>query len=340
MKRNYKMASKRNHNHLVFIMWSLFLLVSALAFYVFIQGNTEQSNTYRFVLILKKVDENNDFWRSLIEGARIGVEELNGQLEVRGPDSEEDIAGQNAIIAQTIAQAPDVILLVPSSVTETTPYIQKAIDAGIVVILVDSVVAEEIGHGLVATDNVQAGISLAEFGMGFMNPDTQIGIVAHVKDTSTTIDRVAGIRYGLQDEAERIVDMVFSDSSPELAYTLTKQMLSRHPEITLLFATNEPSAVGAARALRDLELYGQVSLIGFDNSIEQIQFLEKDIIQGIVIQKPVNMAYLAVKQGYQALQSGNIQVPIDSGSLLIDQSNMYFGANQRLLFPFFEPLPD
>lgn len=50
-------------------------------------------------------------------------------------------------------------------------------------------------------------------------------------------------------------------------------MLLEHPDINVVVGGNEYSAVGAARAVRDLGLGSQIQMIGFDSSIEELQML-------------------------------------------------------------------
>ena len=74
-----------------------------------------------------------------------------------GSDSEDDYEGQNRLIEESIKKNPDAFLIAPCSYTHTTEAVQEAINAGIKVILVDSVIDKEIANGVVATDNFKAG---------------------------------------------------------------------------------------------------------------------------------------------------------------------------------------
>ena len=66
-----------------------------------------------------------------------------------------------------------------------------------------------------------------------------------------------------------------------------------------------------------------MKVIGFDNSLEQIKFLEKGVFQAIVVQKSFNMGYLAVETALKVLKGENVPPVIDSGSELITKENMY-----------------
>ena len=77
-------------------------------------------------------------------------------------------------------------------------------------------------------------------------------------------------------------------------------------------------------------------MIGFDNSIEQVQFLEEGILDGIVVQKSFNMGYLGVQQAAAIVRGEPYQRYIDSGSATITVENMQEPESQKLLFPFIQ----
>ena len=319
--------------------WKICLLISALlavaaAGVFFFHSQSLTSRTLEIVLIQKTVDES-DFWVSVSEGAEMAAKENNVELTIRGPKSEREIEKAHQMILDTIEEKPDAVVLAPISYEETLPYARKIEEAGISLTLMDSSMAEEAGESIVATDNVEGGYKMGEFMRQFVDEDTVIGIVGHVKGSSTAVERERGFRLGLGDAEDRIVDVVFCESSYELAYEVTVDMLERYPEMNMIAGLNEYSAVGAARAVVELGLAEQIHMVGFDSSQEEIQFLEAGVFDAIVIQKPFNMGYLAIETAAKAARGQKVEANVDSGSELITKENMYTEENQKLLFPFF-----
>ncbi|CUX36037.1 substrate-binding domain-containing protein [Clostridium sp. C105KSO13] len=302
-------------------------------FFLWNSQNHEQ-RAYKVILIPKVIDNTNGFWTSLTEGAQLGAAELNIDLEVVGGSSEEDVEGQIQYIKESIQKKPDAIIVAPCSYSETSNALQDVVDNDIRLVLIDSVIDRDIAESTVSTDNYVAGKELGEFTKTLLAKDMQIGIVAHVKGASTAIERENGMRAGLGKYEHQVVDIVFSGSSYDKAYSLTKDMMEKHPKIKVIMGTNEYSAVGAARAIEDLGLTGKVKVVGFDNSIEEIQMLEAGVFQGIIIQKPFNMGYLSIQQAAKILGGQPIEKKLDSGSKMITKKNMYEEENQRLLYPF------
>jgi ribose transport system substrate-binding protein len=307
-----------------------------LAFGIFalIRYGKSGAKEYNLILIPKVIDETNGFWTALIEGAKLGASENSCNITVSAPEKEIEYEKQIQIILDSIEKKPDAIIVAASSFSETTGALQKVLDAGIELILVDSVIDTDLGVPIVATDNIDGGRQLGEYTRQFVKENSRIGMVGHVKDVSTAIEREAGMREGLGEYADRIDTVVFCGSSYDVAYELTCEMVETHPDIDIIMCMNEYSTVGTARAIDDLGLKDKITVTGFDNSIEEVQLIEKGVIKATVIQKPFNMGYLAAEEAIKGLLGGETSMNVDSGCLLITPENMYDEESQRLLFPF------
>jgi DNA-binding LacI/PurR family transcriptional regulator len=77
---------------------------------------------------------------------------------------------------------------------------------------------------------------------------------------------VAG-EIGIEIRPELTIQLARDLTSPELGYPVMQQLLSGGKKFTALVAFNDPSAIGAIRALQDLGLKvpDDVSVIGFDD---------------------------------------------------------------------------
>lgn len=117
--------------------------------------------------------------------------------------------------------------------------------------LIDSELDQNLQSIVVETDNVAAGRKMGEFILTHLPENPVIGVVSHVKSSSTALERYQGLCEGLGDEKEHIVGTVYCDSNYEKAYNRTKTLLEEHPDINILVGLNEYSAIGAGKAIRD-----------------------------------------------------------------------------------------
>lgn len=146
------------------------------------------------VFIPKVYDEDNDFWMDTIHGARSAAKEFQAELTVLAPKEESDYEAQISYIRQAIAQEPDVIAVSPILYADMTDEIEEIIEAGIQLVLIDSKINKDIGACYIGTDNVNAGIALGRKMAQYVEEDTQIAVISHLKGASTAMEREEGMR--------------------------------------------------------------------------------------------------------------------------------------------------
>lgn len=308
-------------------------LLAVLGWQLYSRGKEEAC---RLIYIPKVQDEENGFWTSLIAGARMAAEDQNVELKVKGPKSEDDVQAQIRLIRESMEENPDAILVSPNHLTELNEVLQEVAKRGIKLIFVDSVIELDVADAIVETDNFAAGNLLGKYVKELTTENSQIGVVGHVQGSSTAVEREEGMRAGLGEDAAKIREIQYCDSSFEKAYEIANEMMDAYPELDILIGTNEYASVGAARAVKDRGVKDQVRVVGFDSSLEETQLLEEGIFQAIVIQKPFNMGYLGVEQAVKAVKGEKTDKNLDSGCKLITKANMYQAENQKLLYPFIE----
>ena len=309
----------------------------ALLLVVFVLGISfakDGKEEKEIIFISKTIDESVGFWDSMVNGANMAAKEYGVNLAVMGPEAETEYEEQGKLIREAIALKPDAIVLAPSSYTETVQYAKEIEDANIELVLVDSLMAETMGRCVVATDNVEAGRKMGDYIQENFSENVSIGVVGHVKGSSTAVEREAGLREGLGELEKQIAEVVFCDSDYTKAYQVTKEMLQKNPDINVIAGLNEYSSIGAAQAVVELDLENKIFMVGFDSSLKEVEYLEAEVFDAIVVQKPLNMGYLAVENTVKLLQNKEIPQDIDSGSALITKETMYSPENQKLLFPF------
>ena len=311
-------------------------LAAAAVLGIYFLGHRTAGTQKRIIFIPKIIDEENDFWVQLLEGAGMAAQEYGMEITVAAPEQENDFQRQNELINWAVSERPDAIMIAPSSYTESAAAVNAVRQSGIPLVLVDSDV--EGGEGLVkvATDNVEAGRVQGDFMKGFLYGDVKIALVCHVEGSSTALEREKGVRRGLGEYEDRIVDVVFCDSDYDKAYSLMNEIIDRHPDVTMVAGLNEYSAVGAARAIIDRGLTDQISMVGFDSSLEEIQLLEEGVFEGIVIQNPYKMGYLGAEAAAKMANGEKVNGTIDSGCKLVTKEEVFTEENQKILFMFTE----
>lgn len=313
----------------------LVLICCALELAFTLRRRRSEKEPMDIIYIPKVDDRSNDFWIAVEAGTEMASRDYGVQLTILAPDNERDIEKQKEYIYEAIERQPDVIVISPISYTETDEAVRAVKESGIRLVLIDAKVKSQVQDCLIATDNYLAGKKIARHLTDIIHEQSRILIVSHVRSSSTSIERERGIREGLGGDAARIADVLYTDSDYDKAYEMTLGYLTEHQDVDIVVGLNEYSAVGAARAITELEPGRNIQAVGFDNSVEEIQMLEKGDFGAIVIQKAFNMGYLGIESAVKLCRGESVPEYIDSGCELVTKENMYTEENQKLLFPFY-----
>ncbi|MFC4597374.1 substrate-binding domain-containing protein [Cohnella hongkongensis] len=293
------------------------------------------AKTPNVTVVIKSVSKEMEFWGVLTEGVHAAAKEFGVNASVVGPQRETDIDVQIDMLHQVVQQKPDVVLMAAADYNRLVPLVEEIDKAGIPLITIDSGVNSRIPKSFIATDNVEAGKKAGRKLAELLEGSARVAVISYVKETATQIERERGVREVLEAEGRfEIVGTYYSNGDEQIAYETTKKLLSEYPDLKGVVGLNEPSSVGAGRAIKDMGRGGEVMLVGFDSSIDEVRLLEEGVIQAAVVQRPFNMGYLGIKTAVDLLAGRKVPASIDTGSIVITKANMYEEENQQLVFPF------
>jgi ribose transport system substrate-binding protein len=80
-----------------------------------------------------------------------------------------------------------------------------------------------------------------------------------------------------------------------IAKTKTMDALKKNPDIKLIYTTNESSTLGVCQAIQEMNYQpGEITVIGFNSSDTELQYLRSGVLDALVVQNPYNIGYLSV----------------------------------------------
>ncbi len=290
----------------------------------------------RVIVIFKTVDyRSTPFWGNVRDGVMSAGKDFGFGVSIRGPAVESDVQGQIGIVREAIREKPDAIILAAADYNLLVPAAKEIKSRGIPLVCVDSFINSNDDDVRVGTDSYEGGEKCAAALLRLVKPGELVSIMSYVRGSSTAIDRESGVRDAL-DGKVKILDTLYSNADAGVAYAQAARLIARTPGLRGIVALNDPTARGAARALDESGRAASIALIGFDNSLLVIHYLERGVIRDTVVQKPFNMGYLAVKEVKDLIEHRKPPRFINTGSVDISRSNMFQPGNQKLLFPVAE----
>jgi ABC-type sugar transport system substrate-binding protein len=204
------------------------------------------------------------------------------------------------------------------------PALDKAIKAGVKVVLMDNNIPGWEGRtALATTDNYNAGkIAGAYLKTVLKNGDT-LGILEGVPGVPSLDDRVKGMLDGLKGVDVKIVGKGATNCTEELGINVAEDLLTKNPSLKAIYAACGPPAAGAARAIQNAKIANdKIVLVGFDFCCGEEQALTAGIEDATVAQFPTKMSELGVDALVKAIRGEKVQSLIDSGAALVTKDNM------------------
>lgn len=235
------------------------------------------------------------FWQSVQAGAILASQETNVEISWNGPATETDFNGQLQIVDSMINRRVDAICLAPIDKKVMVSVVERAAAQKIPVVIFDSPVDTDKFVSQVATDNYAAG-AMAAARMGeILGGKGEVVIVAVQPGAASTMARESGFEETIAKRFPeiKIVDKRFGMADYAKSLAVAENMLTAHPGVAGLFASNESSAAGAAQALRGRAAM-KVKMVGFDSSAPLVEDLRKGVIDSLVVQQPFKMGYESV----------------------------------------------
>jgi len=273
------------------------------------------------------------FWQSVHAGAVKSSMEHQVRIVWDGPPNETDIATEMQIVETMINRHVDAIALAPSDKSAFKIVVERAARANIPVIIYDSGIDTNNYRTFVATDNYLGGEMGADRLGELLKGKGEIVMVKTVPGGASTTAREDGFRHELNKKFPgiKILDERFGMASIAQSLTVTENMLTAHPEMDGIFASNESGSSGAAQALRARR--SKIKLVGFDSSPMLLSLLKEGWINSLVIQDPFRMGETAFTQAVNALRGEKTPKEIFLPPHLLDMGNLNDPAIQAQLHP-------
>lgn len=316
------------------IKWIAVLLIisSALLLSVSCRKSTPQGGSKKVIAVIPK-GVSHFFWQRVHAGAEAAGKELNVEIVWKGPAQETDYSGQINIVEDAINRRVDGIVLAPSHGDALVPIVERAQKEGIPLVIFDSGINTETYSAYIATDNHQGGVVAAERLAEKLGGKGKVAILGVKAGSVSTDQREQGFQETLKQKypGMEIVAFQYGEADRTKSLDRATDILTAHGDLNGFFASNESSTVGVVQALKQKNLTGKVTLVGFDSSPNLIDDLKAGALDSLVLQNPFKMGYEGVKAIVAKLNGQAPPRHMDTGVKLLTKENLDTPEMQQLI---------
>jgi ribose transport system substrate-binding protein len=305
-------------------------------------GGEGQSGPVQLAVVPKAIGF--DFWEQVRLGAQCAAQKSEGEVDVQwdGVTAETDVNGQVNLLQNFIQQGVDGLVYAATDAKVLYQVTKSAKQQGVTVVNIDSGTNPQPEDVPVfATDNVAAArqvpdLMAQELGEG----GGKIAFIPFQQGTLTNEQREKGFKERLKQHPElKLVAEQSSQSNYNTALQVTEDILTANPDLDGIFAANEPGVLGAAEAVRQAGKAGEIVIIGWDASPEEIQGVKEGVISALVVQNPFRMGYDGVNAAVKMIRQGAEAKGNDTGATIVTKENLNEPEVQSVLDPSCENPP-
>ncbi|MER9936897.1 MAG: ABC transporter [Mesorhizobium sp.] len=193
----------------------------------------------------------NPFFVATIKGIEDAAKKINPKVEVTSVSADYDLNKQVSQVDSFIAAGVDVIMLNAVDAKAIAPAVKKAQAAGIVVAAFD--VSAPGADVTVMTNNVKAGEEACQYLVDHTGGKGDY-VILNGPASSSILERVKGCKNVLAQhpDIKILSDDQNAEGSRDGGLKVFQSLLTRFDKIDAVFAINDPTAIGAQLAAKQL----------------------------------------------------------------------------------------
>lgn len=264
-------------------------------------------------------DQSNVFYVDILAGMESAMKE-GDQLIVM--DAAFDAAKQITDIEDMIQQGVDVMLVDPVDSKAIQPALEACQAAGIPVIAYNSPVDDStMVVSTVASDNYMAGELIGEALAQEMGGEGTVAMLTY-NVAQVCLDRANGFISAISNyDGIEIVESQEIQPGVDTALPVMENILQAYPDLTGVFALNDPSAIGAAAAIESAGLLDQIAIVGVDGSDDGKVAICEGRMLASAAQHPVDIGSISVETAYAVIAGETVEADIKVPVELVNADN-------------------
>jgi ribose transport system substrate-binding protein len=237
-----------------------------------------------------------DYWKNGLKGFEDAAEALGVSVEYRG-STQYDVQEEVMVLEQVIARKPAGIAVSAIDSESLNSAINKAVEAGIPVVMFDADAPNSKAYSYIGTNNYNAGVTAARKMAELTGGSGKVGVVTLPKQLNHQ-ERTRGFEETLQKEFPDVQLIGVEDGKGDqmVSEQKVRELLEKYPDLKGIFVTEANGGVGAGNAILRLGKLDQVRIISFDTDKGTLDMVKSGTISATLAQGTWNMGYWSLMQ--------------------------------------------
>lgn len=280
-----------------------------------------RQNEHRIKFGVVYMTLNNPYYQVVDKEMRAMIEDRGDILLSRNPTLSQQ--RQEEEVKELIQAGVKLIFVNPVDAVQITPTLELAKEAGIPVIVIDTNVdRDDLVVSTILSDNYMAGVQCAKHLMQ-RKDGGKVALLTH-DQAKSAVDRIEGFKAMLQKHPSfTLVAQEDCQGQLELAMPAMEKILAEHPDVDVVMALNDPTAMGAMAALTHAGRLSDTLVYSVDGSAEGKAMITKGALTASAGQQTKKVCELAVQAAYDTLRGYPVEHTIKLPTVLVTKDNVH-----------------
>jgi len=293
---------------------------------VAVDSGSEGSNDEgKIKIAMTVINQEALFFTDMVKGAEDAAKELGVEFTVFNANN--DSVGQYNSVEDFISSGADAIIVNAIDAKGMEPVVEKAKNAGIKIISIDSVIENDAVDVQIGVDNYQSSVQLGEYFNQYVeekygDQPVKVGTVGAL-NSEIQINREDGFKDTItQSEEVELVNTVDGENVQERALAASENLLTGSPDLHFAFMTGEPAFIGMVSAVRSQKAEEQIKLFGWDLSKQVVEGIDAGYVEAVLQQHPYEFGAEGVKAAKKLIDGEEVDRQINVPVSIVTKENV------------------
>lgn len=277
----------------------------------------------------------NQGWIVINAGANQAAADVDATLVEVGPSNENDITSQIPVIEDLINRGVDALAIAPTDSAGVVPTVERANEAGIPVIAIDTAIEGGDVTSFVATNNLKAATVQGELVGDAIGGQGKVIYVAGSQAQQTGRDRRDGFVNGITAKYPDIVVLeVATEWDATAAQNGVQDLVNANPDVAAIAHAWDGGTMATLPVVESAGIDPYIA--GFDGAPNAIAALIRGEVDLIVAQSLYQIGYDGIKTAIAAACGEPVEARVNTGEAVLtaDTVDAFIASNPPMFKEF------
>ncbi len=203
-------------------------------------------------------------WRTWMDDTVAKEAAKHPELEIVYADAQQDNSKQVADVENFLRQKIDLLIISPNEAKPLTAVVKRTFESGIPVVVLDRAIEGDTYTCFIGADNRQIGEAAGRFIVKLLGGKGNVVEIKGLPGSTPAIDRSEGFRAAIAGTDIRIIHDPVADWLRDKGRDQMEAALQANEKIDLVYAHNDPMAMGAYLAAKAVGRADRMKFVGID----------------------------------------------------------------------------